>query len=285
MQAIDWQDLRFVLAVARCGTLAGAAKQLAVNETTVARRVARLEAQLGARLFERGQGILTPTDAGRRAASAAERVELQVQACSQAIAGTDQRAAGTVRVTSVPILVNRVLVPALPTLRRAHPSLQLELVAEPRDLSLTKREADIALRLARPRREHRALARRIGHLAYAVYGPAEHDGACLPWITYDDAMAALPQERWMTARRSRDGAEPPPLRVNDAEAVLQAVRAGLGKSLLPTAVAERLPGLVRQEPGPPVLTRELWLLVHPELRGLGRIQAVVEWLSGLAAKL
>jgi DNA-binding transcriptional LysR family regulator len=281
MQGLNWNDLRFVLAVARCQSLAGAARRLKVNESTVGRRVAEAERRLGARLFERSLGAFHPTEAGRAVVAGAERVELEVQAVETAISGADRIAAGAVRLTSVPIVVNRILVPALPQLLRDHPQLRVELIAEPRDLSLTKREADIALRLARPRKGVRAIACRIGRLDYAVYGPSRKGTEPLPWITYEDDMANLPQWRYMAERPVRDRETPPPVTVNDAEAILQSVKAGLGKSLLPIAIADSEPGLVRLSSGPSPLSRELWLLVHPELHNLIRIRVVVDWLASV----
>ena len=173
--------------------------------------------------------------------------------------------------------------PALPPLLERHPRLRVELIAEPRDLSLTRREADIALRLARPRKEQRALARRIGRLDYAAYAPAEGEIEGLPWITYEDRMADLPQWRWITERSAAEGTLAA-LAVNDAEALLQAVRAGLGKSLLPLAIAEREPGLRRLGATQPALSRELWLMVHPELRDLVRIRVVMDWLESVVGQ-
>lgn len=285
MQDLNWNDLRFVLAVARDRSLAGAARRLQVNESTVGRRIAEAEHRLGARLFERSLGAFHPTEAGQAVVAGAERVELEVQAVEASVSGADRLAAGTVRLTSVPILVNRVLVPALPSLLREHPQLRVELIAEPRDLSLTKREADIALRLARPRKDARAVARRIGRLDYGVYQPARKRGGPLPWITYEDSMANLPQWRWIAEQSDRDQDAPPPVTVNDAEAVLQSVKAGLGKSLLPVAIAEREPGLLRLGDDPPALTRELWLMVHPELRNLTRIRVVIDWLLAVAGRV
>ncbi|MDH3792736.1 MAG: LysR family transcriptional regulator [Rhodospirillales bacterium] len=275
---MNWNDLRFVLAVARTRSLAGAARRLGVNDTTVARRIAQAEQRLGAHLFERNLGILHPTEAGAAVVAGAERVELEVQALESAVSGADGLAAGSVRVTSVPIMVNRVLVPALPRLLRNHPQLRVELIAEPRDLSLTKREADIALRLARPRTEGRAIARRIGQLDFAVYEPSRKGTEPLPWITYDDTMADLPQGRWIAERAIRDRQAPPQVMVNDAEAIFQSVKAGLGRSLLPTFVGDREPGLARHSDAPAPLSRELWLMVHPELRELARIRVVMDWL-------
>ncbi len=285
MQGLDWSDLRFVLALDRTRSLAGAARQLGVNETTIARRIARAERRLGARLFERTAALLQPTEAGAAVVAGAERIELEVQAVENAVSGADRLAAGSVRVTSVPIIVNRILLPALSRLLREHPQLRVELIAEPRDLSLTKRQTDIALRLARPRKEARAIARRVGQLDYAVYGPSRRRAEPLPWVTYDDAMADLPQARWIAERAASDREDQASVAVNDAEAILQSVKAGLGKSLLPIAIGDKEPGLVRHGDGSIILSRELWLMVHPELRDLTRIRVVVEWLTSVVDQL
>ena len=300
MQDLNWNDLRYVLAVARARSLASAARRLGVNETTVGRRIAEAERRLGTRIFERSRGGLRTSGAGIAVIAGAERVEREVQAVEAAVSGADQRAAGLVRVTSVPILINRVLVPALPALLGPYPDLRIELIAEPQNLSLTRREADVALRLARPQQELRTVARRVGQLDYAVYGPtadpAEPAPASLPWITYEDAMSDLPQWGWIAAQsasvtaggttvRTTGREETPPLAVNDAETILQAVKTGLGKSLLPVAVAGREPGLARLGDGPPALSREIWLLVHPELRDLIRIRVVMDWLCRTAGCL
>ncbi len=276
-QATNWNDLRYVLAIAQGGTLAAAARRLRVDETTVARRLAAAEGTLDARLFERVDGAMRPTPAGETAIAHAERIEREMRALHGRVAGTDAALAGTVRLTAVPIVINRLLVPALPALMAAHPLLRLELIAEPRNLSLTKREADIALRLARPRGGGTAVARRIGRLDYAVYGARDRDAEALPWITYEQDMDELPQAQWIAA--ATRGAPPPTLMAADAETILAAVRAGLGKSLLPCAVAEREPGLRRLGDAAPVLSRELWLLVHADLRRLARVGAVIDWIE------
>lgn len=279
MQDQNWDDLRFVLGAARTQSFALAARQLGVNESTVARRIAQAERRLRVRLFERNLGRLQPTEAGAELIRRAESVEREIQAAESSLIGADERAAGTVRVTSVPLIVNRVLAPVLPQLLAEHPRLRIELVADSQNLSLTKREADIALRLARPRREVRAIARRIGLLAYAVYGPSRGQSESLPWITYDDRMADLPQTRWIAELIARDRAVAPQLVANDAETILQCVKAGIGKSLLPVAIGEPEPGLVRLGDCPRSLSRELWLMVHPELRDLTRTRVVMSWLT------
>ncbi|MEQ9332512.1 LysR family transcriptional regulator, partial [Thalassobaculum sp.] len=239
------------------------------------------EAALGVRLFDRVEGAWRPTAAGASAAAAAERMEGEAGALAEAVAGADARVAGTVRLTAVPLLVDRLLVPALPALLARHPDLTVELVAEPRALSLTRREADLALRLARPTGEQAPLARRIGRLAYAAYGPTGADASALPWIGYDDSMADLPPARRMMELAARDGRPMAGLRVNDGGGLLQAIRAGIGRGLLPRLVGDRAAGLARLDDPDAVLERELWLMIHPELRGLARVRAVVAWLDAV----
>jgi DNA-binding transcriptional LysR family regulator len=273
---MEWSDLRYVLTIARAGTLAAAARRLGVNQTTAARRLAAAEAALGARLFERRDGVLYPTKAGEAAIVRAAQVEQEVRALEAGIGGADALAAGTVRLTAVPILANRLLIPAVPRLIARHPRLRLELIAEPRNLSLTRREADIALRLARPE-SGAALARRIGRLDYAVYGARRRKADDLAWITYEESLSHLPQARWIAAAAAAE--ETAPLLLNDAEAIVQAVRAGLGRSLLPCFLGEGEPGLTRLSRV--VLSREIWLMVHRDLRAQARIAAVIDWLAEL----
>ena len=285
MQATDWDDMRFVLAVGRTQSYAAAARQLRVNESTVARRVAQFERHLSARLFERSDGILQPTDAGAETIARAERIELEVQATEGRLAGINDRAAGSVRVTAACLFTNHILVPALPRLLNKHPLLRVELVADGRDLSLTNREADVAVRLARPESDSRAIAKRVGKLSYAVYASTSQADEALPWIAYDDRLRDLPQAKWIADEMARDGAAKPQLLINDAETLLKCLVLGLGKSLLPVEVGDRTRGLARVSDGSKPMAREIWLLVHPDLRDLTRVKAVMNWLQETTRKL
>jgi DNA-binding transcriptional LysR family regulator len=291
MQPLNWNDLRYVLAVGRGRTLAAAARLLGVDDTTVARRLAAMQAALDARLYQRlGDGTLQLTPAGERAALHAERIEREINALDLGLSGGGDFIAGTVRVTSVPIIVNHLLIPSARALLKRHPRLRLELVGDARDFSLTRREADLALRLARPKTGGtKVMARRVGALRYAIYAAAScpvRDAARLPWITYDEGMAHLPQARWIAAAAARGDEQIVALRVSDAEAVVEAVAAGLGRSLLPRVAADADGRLRRLASGyrAPMPTRELWLLTHSELARLGRIEAVVEWIRRIAPR-
>lgn len=291
MQTINWNDLRYILAVSRGRTLAAAARLMGVDDTTVARRLHAMQETIGVRLYQRlADGTLQLTTSGERAALLAEKVERDIGVLGAALSGADDVVSGTVRVTSVPIVVNHILVPSAQILLKRHPQLQLELVADARDLSLTRREADVALRLARPTTGGaRVAARRVGTMRYDVYASASlsaREAKMLPWITYDEAMAHLPQARWIAATASGNDEKLAAVHVNDAEALRQAVIVGLGRSLLPCVVAngdKRLRKLGSRR-GAPALTRELWLVMHSELRTLGRIEAVVEWIEQIVPR-
>jgi DNA-binding transcriptional LysR family regulator len=275
-KAMDWNDLHYILTIARAGTLAAAARRLGVNQTTVARRLATAEAALGTRLFERLDGTLKPTESGQAAIIHAAQIEQEVNTLEHGVGGADANAAGLVRITAVPVLVNRLLIPALPHLYARHPKLKVELVAESRNVSLTRREADIALRLARPESGGSTLAKRLGDIEYAAYGPRKLASNRLSWIGYEEGLSHLPQARWIAA--ATDGGDLTPLLVSDAEGIVHAIHAGLGKSLLPCFAADRDPRLRRLSSSRPIPFRELWLLTHSELRHQARITAVIEWL-------
>jgi DNA-binding transcriptional LysR family regulator len=277
MQDLNWNDLRYVLAIARSNGAHGpASRLLGVNETTVSRRLLRIEAALGSKLFQRSEGSLRQTDAGHRVVEHAERIELEVEAVKEIAIGSKSAVAGSVRLTSIPILISYLLIPDLKRLYSGCPDLRIEFIAEARNLSLTKRDADLALRLARPNKEQRVIARRIAQIKYSVYGAGK--SSKLPWIVYEDRMLELPHAAWLQ-QKARTESGIPSVVVNDAELALHAVKAGLGRSLLPTFIGDKERGLARLSGGEAVLERELWLLVHPELKHLARIKAVVGWIE------
>jgi len=190
---MNWDDLRYLLAVAQSGSLKGAARALNVDKTTVSRRVQALERTLGETLTERVGGALYPTEF---AARLLQHIEM-MQDAAQAI-GTQARTGqtahlGVVRITAVPLIVNHVLIPALPALQQGSPGLIADLISEPRDLSLLRGEADIALRLGRPEDGgDGVLPRKPGPVEYSAYGP-RHGADDVRWIGYDQRMQFLPQ--------------------------------------------------------------------------------------------
>ncbi len=286
MQSKNWNDLRFVLALKRGQSLAAAARLLDVDDTTVSRRLNALQQATGTRLFERrADGVLHLTPDGEAAAHHAEAMEHQMDLLTETLGSDREGVAGVVRLTSVPIVINRLLTPRIGGLLEAHPDLEVELIPDSRDFSLTRREADLAIRLARPATGGSAVkARRIGHLEYGVYASHEvlaDDVSHLPWITYEDAMAHIPQARWVARTARGRGDAVSGVRVHDAETAFEAAVAGLGRAVLPSLVADQDERLCRATPASeiPPLSRELWLLAHADQLELRRIAAVIAWIE------
>lgn len=175
----DWDDVRYAVVLARCGSLAAAARQLAVDQTTVSRRLRVLEACMGTPLFERMKGLLTPTPAGRILLERGERMEQEMAAICHLATDSQAMVQGVIRITAVDALVSHYLARHLAELRGLYPDLSVELIASSKRLDLNRREADIAIRLARPL-EGDLVVRCLGKLAYSIYGPPRPDCAgCL----------------------------------------------------------------------------------------------------------
>jgi DNA-binding transcriptional LysR family regulator len=277
--ALEWGDLRVLLAVARGKSLRASATSLHVDQSTVARRVAALESALGVRLFERIGGAMTATRVGEAVIGEAELIEHHVLSIQEQVTNQDTVIAGSVRVTTVSTIANHILVPAMAELRTRHPALCIELISDNENLSITRREADIAVRFARPSKDDEMLCHRVGDIEYAAFTAA---GTCrddLPWLTYNDATANVPQARWIAATSLEE--RPAPLLANDGEALLYAVRSGVGKSLLPIFLQNHFGDLQMLPQYGTVLSREVWLIVHPRIRRLARIQAVMTWIASV----
>lgn len=281
--AFDWNDIPVLLALERHGTLAAAARALAVNPTTVSRRLQAAERALQARLFLRDSGRYRPTPAGAVLLQRAAALQGDVQGMLLAAREEAQSVAGSVRLTSVEFLLAHWLIPQLPELAERHPQLDLQLLGDNRDLSFTRHEADLALRLARPQQDAALVMRKVGELGYAVYGAERfaaartEDWRGLPWLGYADSLAQLPEARWLQRLDPQGGLR---LRVTAVTSLQRACQAGLGLALLPCLVGE-VPGLFRLSGVE--LSRELWLLCHRDLRQTLRFRAVADWLAERAA--
>lgn len=284
---LDWSGLRDFLELCRAGSLSAAARRLGVDRNTVARRVAALEEALGLTLFERGPQGWARTAAGEELAGLAGRVEEDVLAVSRHADARDRAVQGTVRLTTAMHLAAWLLAPALPALRARHPGILLEVAADQRTFDLTRREADLALRMGRPR-DTGLVARRLSPVAYGFYagrgyaraGRGQVDFAADLFLGFDDTLAAVPQERWL-ARLAPE--RQVVFRCNSTAALLAAARTGLGVAVLPRYLADAEPGLARLD-GPAPVDHELWLLVHGDLRRAPRVRAVIEWVDELVGR-
>jgi len=291
MQIRNWDDLRYLLAIKRGRSLSAAAKLLNVNTTTVSRRINILESTVGTPLTHRlPSGSIELTTCGESIASASESAEHHINLIEDTLGPQAQLCQGIVRLTSVPIVINQILTPKIASILKTHPELEIELVPESRDLSLSRREADIAIRLARPSTGGTQIKiRKIGELSCSVYALRKRSAQKieLPWIAYDDTLAHIPPDRWIRKAAVSESGSMANIRVHDAETAVQAVLAGVGKTVLPDAIGlqdKRLVSLsIDAVSKPPA--RELWLLSHTNQSHLSRIQAVIQWIEAVLEEI
>lgn len=278
----DWNDLRLVLAIARRSSLTGAAADLGVNHSTAFRRLGALEERLGVRLFERlPGGVYAPTPAGERTAAAAERVETETAALDREILGRDARLTGRLRVTSSETLAYSLLTKHIGLFRAAHPGIAVELVIDNRILSLSRRESDVAIRVARPR-EGDLFGRKLADVGWTIYGTPDlvaggglEDG---PFVGWEEGVTGVNAADWLAATIPADRFV---YRTNSVVNQLVAARNGLGLAVLPCYLGDGETGLVRAVPEPiPALARELWIVTHADLKTTARVRAFFDIVGG-----
>lgn len=285
----NWDDVRFFLAVHREGNLARASTALTLDATTIGRRLTNLEQQLGARLFDRTSQGFRLTAAGRRLLPRAEGIEREALALDRDLAGEDQKFEGRVRLTSTEMIATRFIAPYLDRFHERYPGIELEILCTNLDVDLARRDADVALRLARPRHDDivvkKLLSIELG--LYAAAGYVERHGmpragalAGHRFILFADTRPFRRENRWLS---DKVGAGEVVLRCDSVSSIMSAAIGGLGIALLPRHVAEQTTGLVRTpllgSPEP----RIVWQAVHRDLHGAARIRAVLDFLGRLFA--
>ena len=285
MNQPDWDDLRHFAAFVRDRSLSAAARRLGVDHVTVARRLRALEGSLRVKLVDRRARIPALTAEGERVAALVGQVESAVDAIARAARGLQPEVGGDVSISAPPTIANALVAPRLPALRARHPELRIHLLGEKRIASLSRREADVAVRLVRPV-EAGLVTRKLGGFQFALYGAkrylAGRRSGDLELIAFDDESDALPQQKWL---RALAGSRPIVLRTNDLESQLAAARAGVGVAALPSFLARRHPELERVAIRARPIAREVWLVVHDDLRAAPSIRAVIDFLVEATAEL
>lgn len=286
--ALQWDDLRVFLAALRSRSHAGAARALRVAPTTVGRRIAALEASAGARLFARTPDGLAVTATGRALAAHAERVEAELQDAERTLQAADERPTGTVRITCGDGFAAHVLAPALPAFLATHPGLTVEIRADVRALDLTRGEADVALRLFRPR-EKSLVARRLGVERYGLYAAPAYlarrgtprsarDLARQDLVLYDHTLDRMRTQAWF--RQIAPDARVA-VRASTTTTLHAACAAGAGIGLLTASVARGDARFARVLPALEPPANELWAVTHEDLRAAARVVAALRWLEQL----
>ncbi len=278
---MNWDQLKYVLAVSRGGSLLAGASLLEVNQSTVSRRLRALEDTLNSSLFIRSSQGLVPTETGELLIHHAERVESEVLALQEKVEKKAQQPTGTVRISTMPWIFQYLIVPALPDFQKKYPRIKLLAISGARERRLGSREAELALRFEMPAHSDETCIE-IATITYSVYASKEKSNISLPWVGYmDDPFVTAPVV-WQETSRESD--EPLVFMANDAGIVYQAVRNGIGKALLPDLLAAQDPKLVRISATSPELLRTLRILVHNDMQSIARIAVVLDWLKGFGLK-
>ncbi|GAB2664740.1 LysR family transcriptional regulator [Arenimonas aestuarii] len=277
---LQWSDLQFFLAVCEKGSVGAAAKALGVNHSTVLRRLGSLERSLAVRLFDRLPTGYALTSHGQALAADVAQLAEQVDAAERRVTGANLQLSGTLRLTAPEALLQTLMLAPLANFRRLHPQLGLELVISNTFLSLTKREADVAVRGTNHPPEH-LVGRRVGVVQTALYASRDYLASLGPgaderdyqWVGHIDALAQLDSAKWI---RQNVPAERVGLRVDTLVSVADAVAAGAGVGWVLCPLASQRAGLVQLREPLEAFDTQVWVLTHPDLRRVARVKALTD---------
>jgi len=276
---LDWEDVRYFVALARSGTLSATARRLRVNHATVARRVASLEALLGRPLFDRRANGYVLTAEGKAVLDEARSMdEAALSVLYRLDAGTEL--SGMVRLAVGRVLAERFLIERLASFHQRYPAIDLELIGGSRIVSLARREADIALRYGSPK-DSELVGRRVARIGFGLYASPAYRGKleageAPAFISFDQENDFIAEAGWL-ARHFGDRRFS--FRTISQTTQAAAARAGYGVALLPRYVAAGDPGLVRVSLGGRLPERDVWLLVRRDLKNVPRVKAVADHLA------
>jgi DNA-binding transcriptional LysR family regulator len=280
--ALDWDDLRFLLALERKGKLSAASEDLCVTQSTVGRRLARLESCLGVRLMERTPNGYVATSVAQHLLEEVERLERGVLTIVRIAGRGDRRIHGAVRIAGIEPVANPILVPQLPTLHAEHPDITIELNHDTRNLSLPMRQADIGLRFVRPS-QNEVIVRKICEIDFGLYGSSGYldrwrtlGRAAHTLILSNDDVELAAQHQWLL---STTGPNKIVLKTNSYSAQFACAVNGGGLACLPCFHAERHDDLERvSTAGAPPPAANLYLTIHRDSRETARFRIVMEWI-------
>ncbi len=269
---MNWDDLRIFLAVARVGSISGAARQLEVQHSTVSRRLRKLEETLGARLFDRKTAGYELTLAGENLLQSARRMETEVLHVDSAVLGEDAQLVGPLRVTAINNMASTVLMPIFSRFSQAYPDIELHIEVSNLDSSLSQREADVALRLTNTPTDT-LVGKRLVTVASTIYGSREYlrqmreQNRPPKWI----GVNCCGFHKSWTRHACED--QQHHFYSDDTLLTLSAIRNGLGISFLPCFMGDADPKLERYCDPDPAHDLGLWLLLHPDMKRTARVLA------------
>jgi len=274
---IDWDDLRYILAIARAGSLGGAAKALGVNQSSVYRRLENFEQRMDVRLFERRRTGYRLTTQGEALADTAKRIEAETLTVERQLLGSDLKLSGQIRVSTGELLGLFLLPRLLKGFAELFPDVQVELSLDNQLADLTRGEADVVVRgTSNP--PDNLVGRRVSDLAFCGYAHREYlnrYGRSRPldrysWLGFESRLARTPQARWMRETIPNARIQ---LTFDSSAAMYQGTCASLGAAVLPCFVADENPELERISDIIAAPSFGIWVLTHPDLRRSAKIRA------------
>lgn len=282
MHKIDWNDLKYILAVARAGSLAAGARALGVNHSTVLRRVNAFEEFHAVRLFDRSRTGYALTSEGEQLLKAARDIDDVVTRLERKIDGKDLKLEGRVRLTTTDTLLYAVVMPHLVDFQKRYPDISVEVTVTNSILNLTRRDADVAVRPSPAYPDH-LVGENVGLIHFALYCSreywAEHSGLALrehTWLGPDEALAGSPPGRWMRQMLE----DVPQVFSSDTYlAIYEAVRRGIGMAVLPCVVERPEHHMVRLALPGPGLSNSLWVLTHKDLEKTARVRTFMSFFA------
>jgi DNA-binding transcriptional LysR family regulator len=298
MPTLDWDDLRHALAIGAAGSLAGAARALGVNHTTVLRRLDALEAHLGSRLFDRHRSGYQPTEAGLALLEQARHIAARAEEIERLVLGHDRELTGALRVATAFVVMDHLLPQPLADFSRAYPGIEVEVVENAflidlasrhtdTDQGWTRREADVAVRLSGQVAE-RLVGRQLGLTQCRVYAlrgapglpqdvtPLDVLTREAPWVAFEQDASTRVYDLWLRQRLAHANVR---VRVDIFNAKAAMLRTGIGVGVLPTFMQSKHPELVAVSEAIPELAQPVWILTHPDLRQTARVRAFMQFVG------
>lgn len=282
MHRLDWSDLQYILAVANNGSLAGAARALGVNHSTVQRRITSFEALQQVTVFDRKPDGYKLTIEGQQLLEAAQAVEQAVWGLERKISGKDLKLEGSIRLTTTDTLLHTLVGRNLALFHREYPDIVMDVSVTNSILSLTRRDADVAIRPAHSKPEP-LVGDHVGDIDFAIYASPDYllrkpqpTLAGLDWLSPGDALANTTPGRWL--RR----VVPKAKIVMTTDSLLAlgcAAQRGLGAAMLPTYLGDELHGIERVEVPYEKFNNGLWIVTHADMANAARIHTFMAFMS------
>jgi len=275
---IEWSDVRLFLAIAREGTLGGAARKLGLTQPTMGRRLKALEAALAHTLFQRTSDGFVLTDEGAIVLGHAERMEEEATSLERQLAGSARELDGFLRLSCSDWFGLHILSPILARFSQQYPKVVVELVTDSRLLNLSRREADLVFRI-RPFTEPDVVSRKLVHIDYGLYvadgapSPTIGDGAGFSIVTMDEAFGDMPDVAWVKQHLPNARIA---MRSNNRDVQAALCAGGVGLAVLPRPLGDNAPGITRIAVEDPPPGRDTWVGYHRDLRRLPRLRALLD---------